>query len=130
MKQIIVLAAILPLLMAFVMQYSLEQSRHHMTLEAEESIRYACSEAEELGGFTPEISSRLRTELAGKLGISADSIGLDLDEPESAEPITYKIVIPIGKIISANKLFGIKDADNRMRLLYEGRLAHSDNSGQ
>jgi hypothetical protein len=126
MKQIIVLAAILPLMMAFVMQYSLEQSRHHATLSAEESIRYACSQATELGGFTPELSERLRSELASKLGVSADSIELALDAPGEAEPARYRIVIPVGKIISSNKFFGIKDEDNQMRLLYEGRLAHSE----
>ena len=116
MKQIIVLAAILPLMLALIMQYSLEQSRHHMTIAAEESIRYACSEAEELGGFTSEIESRLRGELSDKLGVSGASITINCDSAR------YEIVIPVGKIISANKLFGIKDADNQMRLVYEGRL--------
>jgi len=107
MKQFIVLAAVLPLMLLFVAQYAIDQRNHAATAFVEEEVRAACEEARSAGCFTSEIRERLVRSISGKLGIPAASVSVEADDSvvyrlnyfdSTGERglIRYKITVPIG----------------------------------
>lgn len=115
MKQFIVLLAVLPIMLLFLAQFSLEQQNNMKVALITDIVYAAKEEAKQQGGFDKEA---LREELSSKLGISKDSIIIDapgiheikrINEDGSRGIISYKIVVPIGKIRAGIKYYGISD---------------------
>lgn len=74
MKQFIVAAAILPILMLFAFQFTAEEIRHSRTLRLEELVHEARLEAAEAGGFSPELKERVANEAAAILKVPTGDI--------------------------------------------------------
>jgi ABC-type tungstate transport system substrate-binding protein len=122
LKQFIVLAAVLPILLAFVMQFTLIQVHHSRLIRAEEAIHSARIEAGISGGFTTETRAALAAKLAAIYGVAPAEIGmsLDMEDGQPRHVIAYKITLPVSQIIAANRLFGISDSDNSGYYTIEG----------
>jgi hypothetical protein len=122
LKQFIVLAAVLPIMLAFVMQFTLIQVHHSRLIRAEEAIHSARMEAGISGGFTAETRGALAARLATIYGVAPSEIGMRLDmaDGQPRHVIAYKIRIPVSQIIAGNRLFGISDSDNRGFYTIEG----------
>lgn len=127
MKQFIVLIAILPLLLVFFVQFTLDQMNHARVGVFSDFVYTAKEEAKQQGCFTPEITEKLRENIADAFGILPDAILIqatdsvryrimqgDSTSGEGFERglIYYKVSVPITEIMAGRKLFGIKKEDN------------------
>jgi hypothetical protein len=123
LKQFIVLAAVLPILLAFVMQFTLIQVHHSRLIRAEEAIHSAEMEAGISGGFTAETRAALAARLAAIYDVAPTEIDMNLDmaDGQPRHVIAYEISLPVSKIIAANRLFGISDNDNSGYYIIEGK---------
>ncbi len=133
MKQFIVLAAVLPLMLLFVAQYAIDQRNHAVTTIVEEEVRASCEEARAAGCFTAEIRERLKTSLAEKLGIAPTAVSITADDTvvyrlnyfdASGERglIRYSISVPIGKAMATSSLF-MPNGSNTRVLTIRGTMA-------
>ncbi|MDR0817679.1 MAG: hypothetical protein LBN35_03475 [Clostridiales Family XIII bacterium] len=125
MKQFIVLLAVLPLMLGMLMQIGLAQTNFTKIMRIEQIIEDYRYEASEAGGFTPEMKQEMAAKLARASGTGAGEIYLNLDPPRPADmegEINYSIVLPAGKLVAANRLFGIKDKDNDGYYKIEGSV--------
>jgi hypothetical protein len=131
MKQFIVLAAILPILMVFVMQFSLEQKNQNRIAAMQEIVYSAKEQAKQEGCFTPAIKTALAREIAGHFDLEEAAVRIEAEsqvkyrknEFDERELIHYKVSAPIQKIMAGNRLMGISDEDNRGWYTIEGRTA-------
>ncbi|MDR2487229.1 MAG: hypothetical protein LBD12_04620 [Clostridiales Family XIII bacterium] len=114
MKQFIVLAAILPLLLGILMQIGLAQTNFTKVMRIEQIVEDYRWEASENGGFSQGMRDGLARDLSAVTGAPSENILLVLDPPRPAGSgrIHYRIGLPTGKLVAAGKLFGIQDSDN------------------
>ena len=120
MKQFIVMLAVLPLMLVFLLQFSLEQQRSVRLAAASDIVYAAREEAKQEGAFTPELKAKLVRQLSERLGVSEDSIVIEAEESEvyrvDAERtrgiISYSVSFPAGRVMAAGNMFGISDSEN------------------
>jgi hypothetical protein len=124
MKQFIVLLAVLPLVLGMLMQIGLAQSNFTKVMRVEQIVEDYRYEASGIGGFTAEMKLEMARKLASASGAGAGEIYLNLDPPRPAGSgdIHYSVGLPTGKLVAANKLFGIKDKDNDGYYRIEGSV--------
>jgi hypothetical protein len=131
MKQFIVLAAILPLLMVFVMQFALEQINQSRIAALQELVYGAKERAKQEGRFTPEIKADLARDIAERFELSVGDVVIDSDNRvkyrrndfDEREMISYRVEVPIEKIMAGNRLLGISDEANAGRYVIKGSTA-------
>jgi hypothetical protein len=124
MKQFIVMVAILPLLMVFIMQYGIDQTNHSRQLRFEETVHNAKLVAEREGGFDAELRADLIAGVARIYGVPQAEVFAYFNTETQGDRtyFTYQISAPIKKIIAGNKLFGISDRENMGRYTLEGKV--------
>ncbi|MGI6731417.1 MAG: hypothetical protein ACOX5F_05875 [Anaerovoracaceae bacterium] len=121
MKHFIVLLAVLPILLMFLLQFSLDQINNHRIGRFQEYVYAAKEEAKQKGCFSEEIKKELIKNISNSFDINEEDILLELDETpryrtdifDERELIHYKISVPIEKIMAGNVFLGISDEDNR-----------------
>jgi hypothetical protein len=131
MKQFIVLAAILPLLMVFVTQFALEQANQGRIAALQELVYGAKERAKQEGRFTPEIKSALARDIAERFGINAGDVVVEADNRvkyrqnrfDEREMIEYRVEAPIKRIMAGNRMMGISDENNAGRYVIKGSTA-------
>ncbi|MDR1571628.1 MAG: hypothetical protein LBS32_03800 [Clostridiales Family XIII bacterium] len=131
MKQFIVMAAVLPILMVFVMQLALEQRNQHRVAALQEMVYSAKEQAKQEGIFTPAARAELEDGIAGIFGLEKGEIVIETDDRvkyrknryDERELISYRIKVPVKKIMAGNRLMGIADEDNEGWYIIEGRTA-------
>lgn len=115
MKQFIVLIAVLPILLLFLAQFSLEQRNALRTALITDIVYEAKEEAKQQGGFDAEA---LKNELASKIGVDPSEIVVEappvhsvlrIEKDGSRGIIRYRVVVPMGEIRAGKKYLGIKD---------------------
>ncbi|MDR2132372.1 MAG: hypothetical protein LBP30_03390 [Clostridiales Family XIII bacterium] len=131
MKQFIVLAAVLPLIMVFIMQFSLEQMNQGRIAALQELVYGAKERAKQEGRFTPEIKSALARDIAERFKLDESDIVIEADNRvkyrrndfDEREMIAYRVEVPIERIMAGNRLMGISDEENAGRYVIEGSTA-------
>jgi len=121
MKQLIVLMGVLPILLAFLMQYSLDQRNSDNISRLQEYVYQAKEQAKQKGCFTPEIREELIGKIERTFDIDEEDMIIELEEIpkyrtsvfDERELIHYRISVPIDKIMAGNRFFGISDEENR-----------------
>ena len=130
MKQFIVLLAVLPLMIVFFTQFTLDQINESKISIVNECVYAAKENAKQEGGFTAQIQSELKRKLAGALGISESEIVITTNADRSGavkrmtsasaisaadwkdKLIYYKISVPIGKMMAGTGFLGIRESEN------------------
>ncbi len=131
MKQLIVLMAILPLMMLFVLQYSVEQKNHYNISLLQNIVYESKEQAKQDGYFTPGNISGLKTRIARAFEVNEDEIVFETDtvpkyrvnEFDERELIYYKVSVPINRITAGSGFFGIDGKENRGLYTIEGNTA-------
>jgi len=111
LKQFIVLTAVLPILMVFIMQTGYDQKNNYAIGLVHDMVYVAKEEAKHTGRFTEEIQTRLRRDLSRALGIPSDEIMIACREEGNI--LYYRVEVPIKDVMAGGKLLGIKDKDNQ-----------------
>lgn len=120
MKQLIVLMGILPILLVFLLQYTLDQRNHDNISRFQECVYQAKEQAKQKGCFTQEIKEEMIDKIEGYFGIGEKDMVMVLEEIpqyrtstfEQRELIYYKVSVPIDQIMAGNLFFGIADEEN------------------
>ena len=120
MKQFLVMLAVLPLMMVFLLQFSLEQQKSVRLAAASDIVYAAREEAKQEGGFSPQLQRKLKSQLAERLGVSEDEVIIEASELEvyrvgedlSRGIISYSVTVPAGRVMAAGSMFGINDEEN------------------
>lgn len=126
MKQFIVLAAVLPLMLLFFVQFSVDQINASRAGLLADMVYAAKEEAKQAGCFTEEIESGLRDRISETFGIEREDILIEATRSvqyriNDAGPtgeglerglIYYKVCVPIGELMAGGRLMGIGKEDN------------------
>ena len=121
MKQFIVLAAILPILLVFVAQFTLDGVRSLRMEAAENAVRAFCLEATYYGGGGPAQAEALRARLAQIFHAGANEVYIDLRQTDAAH-IDWRVSFPVGDIMAGARLMGLSPAENRGRAELTGTI--------
>lgn len=121
MKQLIVLMGVLPILLIFLFQYTLDQKNNDRIGRLQEYVYQAKEQAKQEGCFTPEIKHEMIGKIERYFDINEEDMEIVLEEVpkyrtsvyDQRELIHYRISVPIDKIMAGNRLFGISDQENR-----------------
>ena len=129
MKTFIVTIAAVILLMVFPMQNVQDIVNSHKIERFDEIVYSACQKARTDGRFTESNISQLKSDILSEFpDVSEDEIIIDVTtsmkykrfEFDSREAISYRIGIPIKRIVNLGKFLGIEDEDNRFNYIMEG----------
>ena len=127
MKQFLVLAAILPLMLVFFVQFSMDQINSSRIGILTDIVYAAKEEAKQEGCFTSQIRSELTANISSALGIDPSEVRI-----EATDTVRYRIMnaggygrddwergliyykgsVPIGELMAGRRLFGIREQDN------------------
>ena len=121
MKQLIVLMGVLPIMLVFLLQYSLDQKNNDNISRLQECVYQAKEQAKQQGCFTPEIKEKLIAKIERNFDIGEEDMVIVLEEVpkyrttsfDQRELIYYRVSVPIDKIMAGNRFFGIPDEENR-----------------
>lgn len=134
MKQLIVLAAVLPLLMVFLSQVVLDQKNSIAIGILQEMVYTAREEAKQEGCFTPKIQTTLRENIGQRLSIPEEDVIIEATETRQYRVnyydgesrrglIDYQVSVPIAPLMAGPKLFGISTSDNKSLFTVSGSTA-------
>ena len=127
MKQFLVLAAILPLMLVFFVQFSMDQINSSRIGILSDMVYAAKEEAKQEGCFTAQIRNELTANIASALQIDPSDVRIEATDTvryrimdadrygtEDWERglIYYKVSVPIGELMAGRRLFGIREQDN------------------
>jgi len=121
MKQLIVLMGVLPILLVFLLQYTLDQRNNDNISRFQEYVYQAKEQAKQEGCFTQEIKEEMINNIKKSFGIEEEDIIVDLEEVpkyrtsvfDRRELIHYRVSVPINRLMAGNRFFGIADEENR-----------------
>jgi len=115
MKQFIVLMAVIPIMLLFMVQFTMEQNTNRK-IDLITDIVYTAKEvAMQKGGFD---EASLRSSLANALGVKESEIILEVpaegtvlrvQADGSRGIIEYRVVVPLGDVFAGSSFLGIKD---------------------
>ncbi len=134
MKQLIVLAAVLPLMLVFMAQFTLDQKNSAVIGMLQQQVYTAKEQAKQEGCFTPKIKEDLKKGISTKLGIPEQDILIVatespiyrinyFDQEGERGIIHYSISVPLDKIVAGGGLMGISPEENKGMYTVEGTAA-------
>lgn len=124
MKNFIVLAAVLPLMLVFLLQFAVDQKNSASVGRFQEYVYTAKEQAKQEGCFTKEIQKELKQNVAAAFQISEDEVKIAATETRQYRVngfsangerglIHYKVTVPLKTLMAGRRLFGIKEEDNQ-----------------
>ncbi|MDR0851815.1 MAG: hypothetical protein LBN36_04920 [Clostridiales Family XIII bacterium] len=121
MKQFIVAAALLPILLALITQFMSLQLAHARVVRSEGLAYTTARTAEIRGAFTADLAEGLASEIARIYDLSPAEVSVRVDGTDGDAPgFHYSVTIPIRRIVASNRLFGISDLENSGHKTIEG----------
>ena len=112
MKQFIVLAAILPILLVFLAQFTLAEIRSMRMSSAEDAIRAFCIDASYYDGGGVAEAEALRHKLASIFRCAPQEIAIGLSQIDDAH-IAWEISFPVGDVMAAGAFMGLSSSENK-----------------
>ena len=122
MKQFIVLAAVLPILLLFIAQSSLDRLNDRRVELAGSAIRAFERDASYCGVDPSAEADLLRARLAQIFEVKDGEVRLDLTPSEDDTQIRYQIAVPMGKLMAGGALLGLDEAQNSGVFTFEGEI--------
>jgi hypothetical protein len=131
MKQLIVMMGVLPILLVFLLQYSLDQRNNDCISRFQECVYQAKEQAKQKGCFTAEIKDEMVDKMEENFGIKEEDLEFVLEEVpqyrtsvfDERELIYYRVSVPVEKLMAGKRFFGISDDDNRAMYTIESWTA-------
>ena len=119
MKQFIVLAAVLPILLVFIAQFALAELRGLRMNAAEDAIRAFCIEASYMDGGGAGEAEALRHKLARIFRADASEVWIELIRTDEYH-IEWNVSFPVGEIMAGATFMGLSSAENQGRAKMSG----------
>jgi hypothetical protein len=121
MKQFIVLTAILPILLVFMTQFTLQATRSLRMNAAEDAVRAFCIEAAYYGGGGASDANALKYRLAQIFHSDIGDVNLDLVQVDETH-IDWHLSFPVGDIMSGAPFMGLSSSENQGRAQMKGTI--------
>lgn len=119
MKQFIVLMAVMPILLFFMLQMGFDQKNSQITSVVQACVYSAKEEAKQEGCFTEDITQRLKSDISRLTGVEESDITIEADNQVKYrygsgddKLIRYKVAVKIDDVMAANEVYGISDKEN------------------
>ena len=119
MKQLIVLLAVLPILMIFLLQFTADQVNGERIALIQSVVYAAKEEAKQEGCFTKEIRERITEEISSKLSIPPERVKIEADDEVKyryasgdGRLIRYRVSVKLDGIMAGGRLLGIEEEEN------------------
>ena len=124
MKEFMVLAAVLPLMLIFCLQFSFDQMNNARIQQLNDIVYSAKEQAKQDGCFTDETREKMIADIVDKLGVDASAVRVELDVAPTDRLaaygnfsgddglIHYRVVVDIGEAMAGASLFKIRKAEN------------------
>ena len=131
MKDFIVLLAILPILLALILNHGLINKNSMDEQDVREYVYSAVQIAKQDGYFTDANVDALKAKIAERMNLDEDEIVIIADsvpkyrvnEFNESELIHYRIEVPVKKVVAGNRLFNISDVENQKIIVIENEVA-------
>lgn len=130
MKQFIILMAVFPLLMIFLLQFSADQRHGKMIAEIQEIVYSAKEVAKQEGFFSPENRGRMREDLASVAGVDPEEIYIDSEDRIKTRYgagddrlIYFTVAVPIRRVMAGSRFFGLSEEENSYRFVIDSYTA-------
>ena len=131
MKQFIVLLAVFPLMMAFMLQFAAQQRTDYRIQLINNAVDNGCEKAKTEGRFSDENVSGLRKTLADISDCSEERIEISVSEDmkyrtgryDDREMMQYRVAVPIEGSMAMPGMFGISAEENSMTYVLEDELS-------
>ncbi|MDR1815490.1 MAG: hypothetical protein LBR00_02255 [Clostridiales Family XIII bacterium] len=123
MKQLIVLAAVLPILLVFFAQSQLDRLNDRHVFLAERAVAAFEAEAAAGGSAVDAAADSLRARLAEIFGAEASDVTVSLSATADGFATRYSVRVPMGRLMAGGGLFGLDSAANRGAFTAEGEVA-------
>lgn len=130
MKQFIVLLAVVPILMFFMLQMGLDQKNSQITTIIQACVYSAKEDAKQEGCFTSEIVEKLKNDISRLTGIDKSYIQVEADDEVKYRYdigddrlIKYKVSVYIDEVMAGGELLGITDSENAYEYVIDSYTA-------
>jgi len=137
MKQFLVLLAVLPLMLVFFVQFTMDEVRSNRLAAVDDIVYAAKEEAKQRGCFTKAMRTTMQQQIAAVMSIDPSDVLIEatgeddvkyrlFQAPEGGferEMIYYKVSVPAGQLMAGRRLFGIKEEDNTYTYIIESYAA-------
>ena len=131
MKQLIVLMAILPLMLMFLLQFTYEQQRSAGIGKLQELVYASKERAKQDGCFTEDNIRQMKSKIGKTFGIDENEVLFEgttvpqfrINRFDEREMIYYKVGVPVANLMDGAGMMGISDDDNRMIYVIESCTA-------
>lgn len=121
MKQFIVLAAILPIMMLFLSQFMLDGQRQVRMSAAEDAVRTFCLEGSYYGRMGQGEIDMLHHKLANIFKTSPAEISVEI-VPAREGVFSYHVTFPVGKIMAGASLMKLDRNRNNGYAVFSGEI--------
>ena len=120
MKQFIVLMAVLPILLIFMVQIGYDQ-RTGTAVDQIQAIVYGAKEqAKQDGCFTEENIKKVKADIAEAAGVDSSEVEFVTEneikyryaDTEEGRLIYYRVAVPMKNVMAGAGIFGISDREN------------------
>lgn len=131
MKEFLILCVIIPLLLFFPIQFTVNQINHHRMTTVQNIVYKSAKVAQQDGYFTNENINQMKADLASAFpSVNQSQIIVNCtltpkyrkDAFDEREMIDYDVQIPIDQILAMPQFFGVSDADNKFMYPVKGQV--------
>ncbi len=131
MKQFIVLMAVLPILLIFMVQIAYDQ-RTGAAVDQIQAIVYGAKEqAKQDGCFTEENVKRVKADIAKAAGVDVSEVEFVTEneikyryaDTEEDRLIYYRVAVPMKNVMAGAGIFGISDRENSYTYIIDSYTA-------
>lgn len=131
MKQFIVLMAILPILMIFMVQIGYDQRSEAACGQIQSIVYGAKEQAKQEGYFSEDNIKKVKSDIARVVGIQAAEIDFETSseikyryaDSEDKRLIYYRVTVPMKKVMAGASFFGISDRENSYNYVIDSYTA-------
>ncbi len=122
MKQFIVLMAVLPIMLVFFAQFTLDQINSSRIGILTDCVYLSKEEARQDGCFTEANLARLKERISSSLGVEPSQIEIEATDRvryrtgTASDPerglVHIRVRVPIGRVMAGKSLFGVRADDS------------------
>jgi len=120
MKQFIVLMAVLPILLLFMLQFTYDQRTNQIIGQVQAIVYAAKEEAKQVGCFTEEMKGNIKADIGRATGVSPDEVQVISDgvvkyryAAGENRLIYYTVRVPIEEVMAGSAMFRIDPSENK-----------------
>lgn len=131
MKDFLMICVLIPLLLYFPIQFTVNQVNHYRMTTVQNIVYKAAKVAQQDGYFTNENINKMRTDLTAAFpSINLSQVTIVVTQTpkyrqdvfDNRELIDYDIRIPIDQILAMPQYFGLTDAENKFMYPVKGQI--------